>query len=178
MSRSVILMIAFVALSLVLAGCEQKPGSTSADQSKAAAPRENREEHDHTADDGHDHDQHAGHQHGDEGEHDHGDALKLGSREAGEYRVTVAQFGPASHDAAELVFEIELDGAQPPEAVRVLVRNSEGAESLKVKANKVGDSTYDVHVGELPEDLGAGGTVVVELESASATEPVEFAIKS
>lgn len=178
MFRSLVLMSTFAALNLVLIGCEQKPGSTSADQSKAAAPQENHEGHDHSADDGHDQDEHAGHQHGDEGGHDHGEALKLGTREAGAYKVTVMQFGPASDDVVELAFEIKIDGDEPPGAVRLLVRNTEGAESLKVRANKVGDHTYDVHIAELPANLGSGGTLVVELEAASATEPMEFAIKS
>ena len=178
MFRSMVLMTAYVALSLVSTGCEQKPGSTSADQSKAAAPRENHVGHDHAADDGHDHDEHAGRQHGDEGGHDHGEPLKLGTRETGEYMVTVVQFGLANDDVVELAFEVRVEGDQPPEAVRLLVRNTEGVESLKVKASKAGDHTYEVHIAELPANLGAGGTLVVELEAASATESIEFAIKS
>jgi hypothetical protein len=183
MFRTMCLMSTFVALGLLSAGCERKPDSTSTGKPQAAAPTDNRDKHDHAAgddhaaEDGHADDDHAGHDHGDDGHAHGGEALKLGTREIGEYTVAVVQFGPATDDAAELVFEIDVEGAPSADAVRVLVRNSDGAESLKVKADKVGNHAYDVHVGELPRDLGQGGMLIVEVESASGTTSAEFEIK-
>lgn len=189
MFRTMCLLSTFVALGLLSAGCERKPDSTSTGKPQAAAPTDNHDEHDHAADESHDHaeddahddehdpDDHTGHDHGDDGHAHGGEALKLGTREIGEYTVAVVQFGPATDDAAELVFEIDVEGAPSADAVRVLVRNSDGAESLKVKADKVGNHAYDVHVGELPRDLGQGGMLIVEVESASGTTSAEFEIK-
>lgn len=189
MFRTMCLMSTFVALCLLSAGCERKPDSTSTGKPQAAASADNHDEHDHAADESHDHavddahddehhdDDHAGHDHGDDGHAHGGEALKLGTREIGEYTVAVMQFGPATDDAAEIIFEIDVDGAPSPDAVRVLARNSEGAESLKVKANKIGEHTYDVHVGELPAHLSRGGMLVVEIENASGTNSGDFEIK-
>lgn len=174
MLRIMMLMSVFVVFTGCLAGCEQK--SATSEKPSAAASESGHEGHDHAAMDADDadeeHDEHAGHDHGDDVHA--GEALELGAQTAGAFKVRVEQFGKATDDAAELVFEIDVEGEAVPDAVRVLVRNADGDESLKVKANKVGEDAYDVHVGELPSQLGQGGTLVVELEAASSTVSAEF----
>jgi hypothetical protein len=176
MFRMMSLMSTLVALGLVSAGCEQQSDSSSPEKPQAAQSTDNHDEHDHASGDAHE-DEHAGHDHGDDDHAHGGEPLELGTRDIGDFTVEVVQFGAATDDAAELIFEIEIDGTASPDAVRVLVRSSDGTESLKVKANSVGKHAYDVHVGELPSSLGAGGTVIVEIESASGTNTGEFEIR-
>ena len=124
-----------------------------------------------------DHDDHAGHDHG--SGHGHGGQRhELGSRETAGITVEVVQFGAATGNVAELVFELEVRGEPMPTAVRLLVRAPDGAESLKVKANKTGDHEYDAHVGELPKQLGEGSVLVVEVETPSGTEKLMFTLKT
>jgi hypothetical protein len=174
------------ALGSMSSGCERKPEASSSENRPVLAAEdehESHEGHDHSADDGHDHgeespDENAGHAHGDEHGHAHGgEPLDLGSRKVEDFAVNVVQFGPATSDASELVFKIDVEGPTTPTAVRVVARNAKGDESLKVKANKVGEHSYDVHVGELPASLDSGGVLVVEIESVSGTESVGFEIK-
>ena len=104
-------------------------------------------EADHDDHAGHDHgeaghDDHAGHDHGEadhdeHADHDHGSGHghsgqrhELGSREIAGFTVEVAQFGEATDNVAELVFELEVRGKPAPTAVRLLVRAPDGAESL------------------------------------------------
>ena len=139
------------------------------------------------------HDEHEGHDHGEAGHddhegHNHGEAAhghghsgerhELGNREIAGITVNVAQFGAATDNAVELVFEINIQGESSPTAVRLLVRTPDGAESLKVKANKVGDHKYDAHVGELPTKLGKDSVLVVEVETQSGTEELTFLLKT
>ncbi len=171
---------------LLASGCEPKspPDGTSEATSPAAAPKDH-------PDDGHDHaegikgDDHAddhGHDHGpadhdDDDGHKHGHGGQrhvLGSREVAGLTVEVAQFGAASDNAADLVFEIDAPGEPAPTAIRLFVRAADGAESLKVKADKSGDHDYHAHVGELPGQLGEGSVLVVELETASGAEELIF----
>lgn len=177
MSRIMCLMSTVVALGLLSAGCERKAGPTSSEKTQAAATEDNHDNHDHAVGDGHDHEDHAGHDHGEDGHAHGGEALELGTRELGAYAVSVVQFGPAADGATELVFEIDVDGTPPPDAVRALVRNREGADSLKIRASKAGERSYDAHVGELPGHLDEGGTLLVEIEAASVVDSAEFEIK-
>ncbi len=187
---------------LLSSGCESKapPDDTKDATAKAAAPK-------HSPDDGHDHgeaghDDDDGHDHGEAGHddddgHDHGEAghdddgpgqdsghghggqrYELGSREIAGLTVKIVQFGAAADNVAELVFEIDVQGKTAPTAVRLLVRAADGAESLKTKANKVGDHEYDAHVGELPDKLGEGSVLVVEVETPSGTEKLTFPLKT
>jgi len=123
------------------------------------------------------HDDHAGHDHGDGHAHG-GEPHKLGSRQVTGLTVEVVQFGPATSGLAELVFKIEVKGATTPTAIRLLVRAPDGAESLKVKADKGGDHKYHAHVGELPDQLGEGSVLVVEVETPSGTEKLTFKLKT
>jgi|GEM_PF-6813714 len=175
---------------LLTNGCERK---TPANETKDS-PRPTVAVAEHGPDDGHDHsadikvddraddhvgcdhgeaetDEHAGHSHG-------GEKHKLGSREIEGFSVTAAQFGVATDNLAELVFEIEVKGESAPNAVRLLVRAADGAESLKVRADKVGDHGYDAHVGELPDQLGEGGVLVVEVETPTGIEELTFPFKT
>jgi hypothetical protein len=176
MFRMMSLMPTLVALGLMSTGCEQQSDSSSPEKPQAAQSTDNHDEHDHASGDAHE-DEHAGHDHGDNDHAHGGEPLELGTRQIGDFTVEVVQFGAATDDAAELIFEIEVHGTEPPDAVRGLVRNSAGAESLKVRANNVGQHTYDVHVGELPSNLSDGGTLSVEVESKSGTNAGEFEIR-
>jgi len=184
--------MAIFGIALLLAnGCERKSPTNETNDATpqaAAAPK-------HSPDDGHDHDGNMkGEDHADDpGEVDHDDHAAdddgnghghggkphaLGSREIAGITVEVVQFGTATSDSAELVFEIEVEGEPAPTAVRLLIRAPDGAESLKVKANKIGDHEYDAHVGELPNHLGKGSVLVVELETPSGTEKLMFPLKT
>lgn len=180
----IVSMAVFVGVVFLLSsGCDCKaPTGQSKDGGKqaAAAPK-------HSPDDGHDHaaemkgDDHAvagndDHADGDDGSgHGHGgERHELGSREVAGFTVEVTQYGAAVDIVAELVFEIEVRGEDAPTAVRLLVRAADNDESLKIKANKVGDHKYDAHVGELPSHLGAGSVLVIELETPSGTKKLEF----
>lgn len=171
---------AIFGIALLLAnGCERKSPTNEkndATPQAAAAPK-------HSPDDGHDHDgnmKSEDHAADDDGNgHGHGGKRhELGSREIAGITVEIVQFGTATSSSAELVFEIEVEGEPPPTAVRLLVRAPDGAESLKVKANKIGDHEYDAHVGELPNHLGKGSVLVVELETPSGTEKLMFPLKT
>lgn len=192
MSRVGFWMIASLTgiLALTLPGCERRPAADAPAGANTAA------EHDHVAAGTHDHEgdagehaheqegaaepangehAHAGHDHGPEDHgHHNGEAHELGTREAAGLTVRAVQFGPATSDAAELAFELEVEGAEAPTAVRMLIRNAEGAESLKVRANKIGDHLYDAHVSELPPNLTAGGVVIIEIETSAGVEIIEF----
>jgi hypothetical protein len=72
------------------------------------------------------------------------------------------------------VFEIAVTGPEAPVAVRLLVRNADGDESLKVRAHKTGDASYDGHVSELPGGLGGDSVVVVEVETSAGKQSVSF----
>ncbi len=182
MNRSLISVSAMVTLTLILGGCERKKESTTTNTSSNTKSTDQHEGHDHGPNDGHvDEDgkveKHGDHSHDDHG-HGHGkEELVVGTREIGEYTVKVMQFGYATNEAPELAFEINVDGARSPNAVRVLVRNTAGEESLRVKANKVGEHAYDAHVTELPPGLKNGGVVVVEIESSGVPRVIEFDIK-
>ena len=164
-------------------GCDRKspPNETEdATPQTTAAPK-------HSPDDGHDHagerksDDHADDHADQEGGNGHGHGgqrHELGSREIAGLTVEVVQFGTATNNVAELVFEIDVLGEPAPTAVRLLVRTPDGAESLKVKANKVGDHEYDAHVGELPDQLGEGSVLVVEVETPSGTEELMLRLKT
>lgn len=126
------------------------------------------------------HDDHKGHDHG-EASHGHGHSGQrhaVGNREIAGFTVKVAQFGTATDNAAELVFEVNIQGKSTPTAVRLLVRTPDGTELLKVKTNKVGDHDYDTHVGELPNKLAEGSVLVVEMETHSGTEGLTFPLKT
>ena len=116
----------------------------------------------------------------DDAEEDHlrGAAHELGSTTVGDLTLTVTQIGVASADTIELVFEIGVEGEPVPDAIRLLVRNADGDESLKVKAHDVGNGKYDAHVGDLPAFRGEGAVVVVETETADGTQSAEFPLKS
>ncbi|MFH1419961.1 MAG: hypothetical protein ABII12_16935 [Planctomycetota bacterium] len=156
-------------------GCDRKPPPNETEEATpqtTAAPK-------HSPDDGHDHagemksddhaDDHADQEDGNGHGHD-GQRHELGSRGIAGLTVEVVQFGAATGNVAELVFEIDVRGEPTPTAIRLLVRAPDGAESLKVKANKVGDHEYDAHVDELPGHLGEGSVLVVEVETPSGTE--------
>ena len=202
-STAVLISIVF----LLSGGCERKSptNETNNATAQAATAKHSPDDgHDHTGDvkgdghaddhDGHDHgeadrDDHAGHDHGEADYDDHdgqengdghghsGQPLELGSREIAGTTVEVIQFGAATGNLAELVFKIDARGESSPTAIRVLVRAADGAESLKVKANKLGDHEYDAHVGELPDQLGEGSVIVVEVETPSSTEELTFPLK-
>ena len=190
-------MTVLIGVVLLLSnGCKREsPTNNNKDvTAQAAATPEHSPDHDHdhagdlTADD--DADDHAGHDHGevdldDQASGGHGNGQghggqrhELGSREIAGLTVEIAQFGAATGNVEELVFEIEVLGEPAPTAVRLLVRTPDGAESLKVKAIKVGDHEYDAHVGELPDQLGEGSVVVVEVETPSGTEELVFPLES
>ncbi len=186
MIRMMSVTVLAMTLLWLLGGCERNANTSEKDGSAAQAVAESghdpHEGHAHATDDGHNHaedeqDAHAGHDHGDEHAHG-GERHDLGSHEAGGLTVKVVQFGAVRADATELVFEIEVDGPAQPSAVRLLVRNADGAESLKVKANKVGDHTYDAHVGELPGVLGDDSVLVIEIETSTGKESVIFPLKT
>ncbi len=177
---------------LLSGGCERKaPANKTKDATPPAAATP-----EHSPDDGHKHagdikaDDHAGHDHGeadheddagddDDKGHGHGgERHVLGSREVAGLTVEVVQFGAATGNIAQLIFELDVQGEPAPTAVRLLVRASDGAESLKVKASKIGDHGYDAHVGELPKQLGEGSVLVVELEMPSGTETLTFTLKT
>ncbi|MCK4657902.1 MAG: hypothetical protein KAV82_00125 [Phycisphaerae bacterium] len=165
------LMTALIGIVLLLpSGCERKsPTNETKDATPqaAAAPK-------HSLDAGNDH---AGHEHGNGPGHS-GQRHELGSRKIAGFTVEVVQFGAATDNVAELVFEIDVQGEPAPTAVRLLVRAPGGAESLKVKANKIGDHEYDAHVGELPNQLGEGSVLVVEVETPSGTKELMFPLKT
>lgn len=164
-------MTALISIVLLLpSGCERKsPTNETKDataQAVAAAEHDPHDGHDHA-----DHEQGNGHGHS-------GQRHELGSREIPGCTVVVVQLGAATDNRADLVFEIDVQGAPAPTAIRLLVRAADGAESLKVKANKVGDHEYDAHVGELPDRLGEGSVLVIEVETPSGTEELMFPLKT
>jgi len=180
---------------LLSSGCERKPATSEtkdATPQAAAVPKHSPDDgHNHSGDmkgDEHahdhgkaDHDDHAGHDHGNGNGNGHGHSgqrYELGSREIAGIMVEVVQFGAATGNVVELVFELEVRGEPAPTAVRLLVRAPDGAESLKIKANKTGDHEYDAHVGELPNQLGEGSVLVVELQTSSGTEKLMFTLKT
>jgi len=133
------------------------------------------------------HDDHDGHDHGEAGDDDHDDhdnghghssqGHELGSHEIAGFTFEVVQFGAATDNVAEFAFEIDVQGKSEPTAIRLLVRAPDGAESLKVKADRVGDHEYHAHVGELPTELGEGSVLVVEVETPSGTEELMLPLK-
>jgi hypothetical protein len=184
------ILFALTAALFVLVACEK--------QGTAPSPVDKDSDHVHQDDEAHDHaatsaDPHEGHDHAEDSDddgtvahadgeavgHDHGgEAHPLGTAAAGPYSVGVTQIGGVSPGADELVFEIVVSGAVTPAVVRAVVRSPDGAESLKVKADKTGDGSYDAHVGELPETLPAGSQIVVEIagpDGSKATASFDLA---
>ena len=189
-------MTTLIGVVLLLSnGCERKsPTNETKDATPqaVAAPEHSPDDghdhagdmkgNDHAGDDARDHgeaghDDHAGHEHGNGHGHS-GQRHELGSRKIAGFTVEVVQFGAPTDNVAELVFELDVQGEPAPTAIRLLVRAPDGAESLKVKANKVGDHEYDSHVGELPDQLGEGSVLVVEVETPSGTEELTFPLKT
>jgi hypothetical protein len=178
-------IITLVGFAILLSnGCDRKSPTKKSNDTAPQADAASK----HSPDDGHDHakadpDDHAGHDHGeaDPGNgHGHGHGGKrheLGRREIAGFTVEVVQFGAATDNAAELVFQIDVQGEPAPTAVRLLVRAPDGAESLKVKADKGDDHAYHAHMGELPNKLGEGSVLVVELETPSGTKELMFPLK-
>jgi len=198
MLRTASIAILITIAILLSGGCERKAPT---DKAKDATPQAATEQK-HGPDDGHadhdhgeaGHDDHAGHDHGeanhdDHADHDHGEAdhdghghggprHELGSNEIAGLTVKVVQFGTATSNIAELIFELDIRGEPAPTAVRLLVRAADGSESLKIKAGKGGNSKYDAHVGELPNKLGESSVLVVELETPSGTKELTFPLKT
>jgi len=198
------LITTLIGIAILLAnGCDRKEPTKKPNDTAAQADVAHKNGPDDGHDDhaGHDHgeadpDAHAGHDHGeadhdDHAGHDHGEADSGsghghggqrhdlgGSRKIAGLTVEVAQFGAATDNIAELVFEINVQGEPAPTAIRLLVRAADGAESLKVKANRVGDHSYDAHVGELPNKLGDGSVLVIEVETPSGTKELLFPLKT
>lgn len=185
MNRISLTVAAIVALILALGACDRKKETADPNKSSTLEPTDTHEDHEH-----HNHsadkrpkgsephrDEHAGHDHHGNDESHEGKAIGLGVRDLDGYTVKVKQFGYPTDEITELVFEIEVEGAPPPGAIRVSVRNTAGDESLRVKASKVGDHSYDAHVTELPTGLKNGGVVVFEIERGSGSATVEFEIQ-
>lgn len=186
MGREILMATLVAALLLLSGGCERNTATNSKEGGSAQVAAQEKHDslasRDHAAGEGHDdadtrRDEPDGHDHGDDDAH-RGERYELGAGEIAGLTVQVVQCGRVVSGAAELVFEIEVEGSGTPAAVRLLVRSAEGSESLKVKANKVGDHTYDAHVLELPDSLGDGSVVVVEIETTAVTEGAVFALRT
>ncbi len=103
-----------------------------------------------------------------------GEEHALGTRKIGDYTVVVARLGDLRPKMTEIVLEISVQGSGTPTAIRVQIKTPAGEESLKVKANRVGEGQYDAHVGELPPNLPPGSQVWVEVAEETGTAAAAF----
>ena len=126
-----------------------------------------------TADDGHDHDQQTAQSHAHGGD---GKKYELGKKQAGDFTMEVTQIGTFTGSSTELAFEVTVTGPSNPEAVRALVKSTNGSESLKSKADKTGDTTYHLHISELPKKVEES-KLLVEVSTGQGKVTAEFAVQ-
>jgi hypothetical protein len=181
MTRKLLVPLCGITLIWLLGGCERKDDSS---KGTASSPTAHPHDHEHGEGDHHDHDHGSGQGAGkDQGhetddDHEHGEPHELGTQEADGVSVAAVQLGAVTDGTAELTFELKVQATEAPTAVRLTVRNANGEESLTVLAAGSDEGEYHAHVSELPPTLGAGATLVVEVETAAGTHAMEFPLQT
>jgi hypothetical protein len=78
--------------------------------------------------------------------------------------VKATQVGELKANQEEAIFGVEVTGDGTVIAVRMMVTSAEGQTSLKGKSFNDDGGKFHCHVSELPEKLGHGSKLTVELE--------------
>lgn len=153
---------------VVCSGCEKE----SASQSRVT-PRAGEGDHDHPAGDDHDHAHDHDHEndqdHGHADGHVHGESKALGQQSAGGFVLTAVREGEVKA-GGEASFNISVEGAAKPAAVRIWVGTEDSKGSVKARA-EVESAGWHAHA-EVPSQMPEGSRLWVEIESATGERHV------
>lgn len=104
-----------------------------------------------------------GHHHG--GHSHEGQPIFLGKKTINDLTVKAIQTGYIKPKQEAGIFSVKVSSkGKAVIAVRMIVTSPEGETSLKAKSSNDGNGIFHCHIDELPEKLGAGSKLRVELE--------------